>query len=147
MRPLLFSALLVGALTACGSDSSAPAPATEPAPKPAAPVAAPPPPVDAAPVEAPPFDPAATFAAACASCHGSEGKGDGPAAVALNPKPAAYSDAEFWTTRDKAHLIKVIAEGGPSVGKSPLMAPFGGQFKPEEIDALAQYIIDTWKPK
>ena len=24
----------------------------------------------------------------CASCHGNKGKGDGPAAVALNPKPA-----------------------------------------------------------
>ena len=24
----------------------------------------------------------------CASCHGNKGKGDGPAAIALNPKPA-----------------------------------------------------------
>jgi mono/diheme cytochrome c family protein len=29
----------------------------------------------------------------CASCHGPGGKGDGPAAVALNPKPAD------WTTK------------------------------------------------
>ena len=41
----------------------------------------------------------------CVSCHGSKGKGDGPAAVALNPKPADWtskrvqdmSDGEiFW---------------------------------------------------
>jgi mono/diheme cytochrome c family protein len=41
----------------------------------------------------------------CVSCHGAKGKGDGPAAVALNPKPAdwtspavqAESDGEiFW---------------------------------------------------
>ena len=41
----------------------------------------------------------------CVSCHGAKGKGDGPAAVALNPKPAdwtsnrvqAMSDGEiFW---------------------------------------------------
>jgi mono/diheme cytochrome c family protein len=41
----------------------------------------------------------------CMSCHGAKGKGDGPAAVALNPKPAdwtsqkvqAESDGEiFW---------------------------------------------------
>jgi mono/diheme cytochrome c family protein len=28
------------------------------------------------------------FEANCASCHGVSGKGDGPAAQALNPKPA-----------------------------------------------------------
>ena len=27
----------------------------------------------------------------CASCHGNKGKGDGPAAVALNPKPADWT--------------------------------------------------------
>jgi mono/diheme cytochrome c family protein len=41
----------------------------------------------------------------CVSCHGGKGKGDGPAAVALNPKPADWtskrvqdmSDGEiFW---------------------------------------------------
>jgi mono/diheme cytochrome c family protein len=41
----------------------------------------------------------------CVSCHGAKGKGDGPAAVALNPKPADWtskrvqdmSDGEiFW---------------------------------------------------
>jgi mono/diheme cytochrome c family protein len=41
----------------------------------------------------------------CTSCHGNKGKGDGPAAVALNPKPADWtskrvqgeSDGEiFW---------------------------------------------------
>lgn len=28
------------------------------------------------------------FAATCATCHGQQGRGDGPAAAALNPKPA-----------------------------------------------------------
>src|ERR1700681_4577276 len=29
----------------------------------------------------------------CAPCHGEKGKGDGPAAAALNPKPADHSSA------------------------------------------------------
>ena len=77
----------------------------------------------------------------CAPCHGDKGEGNGAAAVALNPKPANFSDPAFWQTRDKAHIEKVIREGGPAVGKSPLMAPFGGRFSAQEISALADYLM------
>lgn len=66
------------ALFAC-SDTPMEAPAAEPAPAATKQV-------DAAPAERP--DGAALFAAHCASCHGPGGKGDGPAAAALDPKPA-----------------------------------------------------------
>lgn len=77
----------------------------------------------------------------CAPCHGDKGEGNGAAAVALNPKPANFSDPAFWQTRNKAHIEKVIREGGPAVGKSPLMAPFGGRFSAQEISALADYLM------
>ena len=36
----------------------------------------------------------------CTPCHGAKGKGDGPAAVALNPKPANHSSAAVQSQTD-----------------------------------------------
>ncbi len=44
---------------------------------------------------------AEVFQANCASCHGAGGKGDGPAAVGLDPKPTNLSDAAL---RDQSPL-------------------------------------------
>lgn len=83
---------------------------------------------------------AETYATTCATCHGDTGKGDGVAAAALDPKPADFTQAAFWTDRDDAHLAKVIKEGGAAVGKSPLMAPFGGALSDEQIKELVAYL-------
>ncbi len=61
----------------------------------------------------------------CASCHGQDGGGDGPAAAALEPKPASHRDGAHMNALSNAHLTRVIAKGGAAAGKSPLMAPFG----------------------
>jgi mono/diheme cytochrome c family protein len=104
---LAFVAL--GVLAAC-SKSEAPAPAPAPAP------AAPPPP--AAPLTA-----EGVFKTRCATCHGEGGHGDGPASVALNPKPRNYTDPEWQKSVTDDQLKKTIVGGGASVGKSPLMVP------------------------
>jgi len=78
-------------------------------------------------------DGATTYTQFCSSCHGAAGAGDGVAAVALTPKPADFTSAEFWSTRSDEDLTKVIKEGGSAVGKSPLMAPFGGQLSDAQI--------------
>jgi mono/diheme cytochrome c family protein len=85
-------------------------------------------------------DGAATYNMMCTSCHGAAGAGDGAAAIALTPKPANFGDAEFWATRDDAHLKKVIKQGGAAVGKSPLMAPFGAALTDAQVDELIAYI-------
>ena len=129
---LLALTLLVG----CGGSEPAPAPKVE-APKP------PPPPKKEAPKE---FDAAKAFTTVCATCHGPGGKGDGPAGAALDPKPASFADAEFWTDdRTDEHLAKVIKEGGASVGKSPLMAPWGAQYDDEQIKKLVAH-VKSFKP-
>jgi mono/diheme cytochrome c family protein len=63
----------------------------------------------------------AKFQQLCAVCHGPTGAGDGAAAPGLNPKPRALGDAEWQAKVDDAHLRKVIVEGGPAVGLSPMM--------------------------
>lgn len=91
--------------------------------------------------EPPPFDPQMTFKTVCASCHGEGGAGDGAAAAGLDPKPAKFTDAEFWATRDKASVIKVITEGGAAVGKSAAMAPYGSAFDAKQIEQLADVVM------
>ena len=93
-----------------------------------------------------PFIAQQEFENVCAPCHGMQGGGDGPAAAALEPKPATFASAEFWQTRDEAHIIRVITEGGAAVGKSPLMPSFGAAYGPEQIEALAQHIL-TFRPE
>jgi len=87
------------------------------------------------------FDAEATFQTICASCHGQSGKGDGIAAAALPVKPANFASPEFWETRDRESVLKVIREGGAAVGKDPLMAAYGGIYDEQQTEALADYVL------
>ena len=87
------------------------------------------------------FTAAGTFQNTCSPCHGPDGQGNGPAAAALTPRPANFNDAGFWETRDRAHVIRVITEGGAAVGRSPVMAAFGHAFTAEQIEALADHVL------
>lgn len=81
------------------------------------------------------------FVTACASCHGTEGKGDGPGAVALNPKPRNYTDKEWQKSVTDEQIKKTIVYGGAAVGKSPIM-PAHPELsdKPEMVEALVKII-------
>ncbi len=81
-----------------------------------------------------------TFENTCAACHGPGGKGDGPAAAALDPKPRNLSDAELLSTQTDDFIYKVISEGGASVGLSPMMAPWGGVLSEQDIWNVVAYI-------
>jgi len=128
--------LIVGA---CGGDApqSSPSPADAPSAEPAAP------PVLVAPVGNLRGDPAAgaqLYATYCASCHGPDGKGDGPVAAALKPPPANHSDPIYMGTLSDEQLYKVITQGGASVGKSALMAPWSGVVNDQGIRDLIAFI-------
>jgi mono/diheme cytochrome c family protein len=49
----------------------------------------------------------------CVSCHGNKGKGDGPAAVALNPKPADWTSKRVQDMPDGEIFWKITAGRGP----------------------------------
>jgi len=54
------------------------------------------------------------FAAQCVACHGAEGKGDGPAASALNPHPRNFTATEGWKNGRKPTMVfKTLKEGLP----------------------------------
>src|SRR5262249_13511006 len=65
----------------------------------------------------------AVFASRCATCHGAGGRGDGPAAANLTPRPRDYTDASWQKSVTDDQLRKIILEGGFASGKSPLMPP------------------------
>jgi mono/diheme cytochrome c family protein len=81
------------------------------------------------------------FATRCSTCHGPQGKGDGPAGVALNPKPRDFADPAWQKSVTDEHIEKIIVGGGPAVGKSPLMPPNPDlASKPDVVKALTAYI-------
>ena len=80
------------------------------------------------------------FKQLCATCHGPTGKGDGPAAPGLNPKPRNMNDAEWQASVDDDYLANIIKKGGPAVGKSPMMTPFGHALNEQQLKDVIAYI-------
>lgn len=76
----------------------------------------------------------------CAVCHGASGRGDGPAAAALNPKPRNYTDKEFVARMTDRAMFEIIKQGGAAVKKSPSMPAWGEALRDEEIHDLIAYI-------
>ena len=79
-------------------------------------------------------DPAAVYKQHCAMCHGETGGGDGPAAVAFDPKPTDFTKVTFQESRTDDQLTEAIAKG---LGRMP---GFEAQLKPDELKALVSYI-------
>ncbi len=84
-------------------------------------------------------DPAKVYESQCVACHGKTGKGDGVAAVAFNPKPSSFADPEFGETRTLEQVVVVITNGKAA------MPPFATSISPEDIGALAQYLLKMSK--
>lgn len=64
-----------------------------------------------------------TFATRCAQCHGPAGRGDGPVAKTLQPRPRNFSLAQWQREVTDERIAQVVQMGGVAVGKSPLMPP------------------------
>jgi hypothetical protein len=56
----------------------------------------------------------ALFAQYCVTCHGENGKGDGPAAASLKPQPRNFTQAAGWTNGPgRPAIFKTLANGVP----------------------------------
>jgi mono/diheme cytochrome c family protein len=81
------------------------------------------------------------FKSRCSTCHGIDGKGDGPGAANLNPKPRNYHDQKWQASVKDEDIEKTIVYGGAAVGKSAVMAANPDlSSKPEVVAALREYI-------
>jgi cytochrome c oxidase cbb3-type subunit 3 len=76
------------------------------------------------------------YQAHCSGCHGKEGKGDGPGAANINPKPIDHTNAQYMSALSDEHLFTVIRRGGKDVGR-PAMPPFPNLSDQEIKDLIA----------
>ena len=80
------------------------------------------------------------FTRFCAKCHGAEGKGDGPQAEALDPKPRDLTNcAQMKAVADET-LFTVIKEGGPAAKLSKDMPAWKDGMDDDEIHDLVAYV-------
>jgi mono/diheme cytochrome c family protein len=80
----------------------------------------------------------------CSQCHGATGKGDGPAASGLEPKPAIHANIPFEKLPIE-YLYNVINHGGPAVGKSPNMPYWNLTIGQQGVADVIAYLKVTFK--
>jgi len=81
------------------------------------------------------------FQERCVTCHGPEGRGDGPAGALYNPPPRNFHDPKWQKSVTDDTLAKVIVYGGAAAGLSTKMSANPDlQSKPAVVAALVQQI-------
>lgn len=81
------------------------------------------------------------FKVYCSSCHGLDGKGDGPAAASLNPKPRDFHSTTGWKNgRLLSDMFKTVAEGIPGSA----MVSFAASIPASDRLAIIDYIRFTF---
>lgn len=86
------------------------------------------------------------FESRCVTCHGPEGRGDGPESKKLTPPPRDYHDKTWQASVDDDYLEKIIKYGGASVGRSPSMPGNPDLIaKPNVVKALREMIRNFGK--
>jgi len=88
----------------------------------------------------------AKYDSLCGGCHGTSGKGDGPAAGGLNPKPQDHTNGKHMNTLTDQYLFDITKNGGVGVKKSPLMPAWGNTLKDDDVWNLTAYIRSLAKP-
>jgi high-affinity iron transporter len=76
------------------------------------------------------------FGRYCVSCHGKEGKGDGPAGAKLKPPPSNLADAEWKHGSSDAEILAVIHDGVKDTG----MKGFASRMTERELQDLVSYV-------
>lgn len=81
-----------------------------------------------------------TYTTICASCHGADGMGEGPAAAGLNPQPRNFTVKNGWKNSPKlSGIYTTLEEGIPNSG----MIAYD-YLPPAERMALAHYIRESF---
>ena len=81
----------------------------------------------------------------CTPCHAADGSGSGPVAQALQPKPRDFRDPEWQKSVTDEHIEKIIAGGGPAVGKAPTMPPSPDLAEKKEVIAALRALVRNMK--
>lgn len=89
----------------------------------------------------------ALFALHCSTCHGADGKGAGPAAIALNPKPRDLTEGTFYIdandnneTGEATDLARVILVGPGAFGGSEAMQGWSETLSVDDVIDLVAFV-------
>lgn len=80
------------------------------------------------------------FESNCFVCHGKEGKGDGPRAYFITPKPANLTSPEAGDSLNRPHLFTSISKG--SLGSE--MPAWSKVLTDQEIANVAEYVFNAF---
>ena len=80
------------------------------------------------------------YQAKCVTCHGSEGKGDGPLGAKLKPPAADFTSAES-KKKPESELLGIIQNGKPKTA----MVAWKSQLSEAEIQDLLAYVLTLRK--
>lgn len=81
-----------------------------------------------------------TFVEMCSICHGVGGKGDGPSAAGLNPRPADFTNCAVMQKQSDATLFTIIKQGGQGAGRSTVMPAWGDALPDGQIQQLVSVV-------
>ncbi|MBX3706717.1 MAG: cytochrome c/FTR1 family iron permease [Pseudomonadales bacterium] len=84
----------------------------------------------------------ALYATHCATCHGDEGRGDGPGAVGLAPAPSDFHDLDRMARRSAYGLYSTITLGVDGTAMGPY-----GHLGDDERWALAFFVASMGTPE
>jgi mono/diheme cytochrome c family protein len=82
----------------------------------------------------------ALYEAACASCHGPDGRGAPPDAVGFDLALPDFTDCSFATSEPDADWLAIVRHGGPIRGFDRKMPAFGDALSLDEIARTISYI-------
>lgn len=76
----------------------------------------------------------------CATCHGTNGAGNGATAVGLVPHPTNFTSRRLMTKRTDAELRDFILDGGGPKHDCPTMPPWASILGEEDVTGMIAYL-------
>jgi hypothetical protein len=94
---------------------------------------------------------AALYRAACANCHGQDGRGLDRALLGFEEAVPDFTDCDFTSREVSADWVAIAHEGGPVRGFSRMMPAFGGALSVEQLARVIGHVKSfctdrSWPP-
>jgi len=86
------------------------------------------------------------FSFYCVHCHGWSGKGDGPTAAMLDPRPRNQTNGKYMNHINNLELFAVIKGGGPARNLSEAMPAWGNVIQDQDIWNVIAFLRAIAKP-
>jgi mono/diheme cytochrome c family protein len=85
-------------------------------------------------------EPRAVYTAACAACHGTDGRGGSASQLGFDLPLPDFTDCDFAVREPDADWYAIAHRGGPVRGFDRLMPAFGEALRPDELMAAIAHI-------